>query len=137
VKYLLDTNIVSDLMAGRPEILERLARIPRDSVAIPQPVVAEIEYGIARLPRSKRKERLRQRFTLVQQEMLRADWTDEVSVHFGTIKAALERRGQPIEDFDVAIAAHAIAAGARLVTSNAAHLSRVPGLQLEDWAATR
>jgi tRNA(fMet)-specific endonuclease VapC len=67
-------------------------------------------------------------------ELLRAPWTDTVSEHFGAVKAALERKGRRIEDFDAAIAAHALAAGAVLVTADRDHLERVPGLRVEDWS---
>jgi len=39
-----------------------------------------------------------------------------------------------VEDFDAAIAAHALASGAKLVTANLDHMARVPGLQIEDWS---
>jgi tRNA(fMet)-specific endonuclease VapC len=52
---------------------------------------------------------------------------------FGRIKATLERRGTRIEDFDAAIAAHALALDATLVTANIGHMIRVPGLRVEDW----
>jgi len=106
----------------------------RGDVAVPQPVIAEIAYGIARLPRSKRRQALQERFDLVRTELARSVWTDTVSEHFGTIKAALERRGTRIEDFDAAIAAHALAEGAVLVTANLDDMARVPGLKIEDWA---
>ena len=66
---------------------------------------------------------------------LRSPWTDAVSEQFGEIKATLERRGTRIEGFDAAIAAHALAEGAVLVTANLKHLTRVPGLTVEDWGA--
>lgn len=132
--YLLDTNIVSALMKGTPAVVDRLAATERTEVAIPQPVVAEIAYGLERLPRSKRRVELQQRFDLVCAEVVRAQWTDEVSQVYGRIKAALERRGERIEDFDAAIAAHALAAGATLVTANVAHMRRVPGLKADDWS---
>lgn len=132
--YLLDTNIVSALMKGTPAVVDRLAATERTEVAIPQPVVAEIAYGLERLPRSKRRVELQQRFDLVCAEVVRAQWTDEVSQVYGRIKAALERRGERIEDFDAAIAAHALAAGATLVTANVAHMRRVPGLKVDDWS---
>ena len=50
-----------------------------------------------------------------------------------SIKASLERRGMRIEDIDGAIAAHARALDATLVTANLDHMTRVPGLQIEDW----
>lgn len=101
---------------------------------MPQPALAEIEYGIARLPRSKRKDRLRHRLELLQHELPRCDWTDQVSAAFGTIKAVLERRGQRIEDFDAAIAAHALARGATLVTADLDPMARIPGLTVADWS---
>lgn len=133
--YLLDTNAVSALMKGDSRIVEKLRATNRIDVTIPQPVVAEIAYGIERLPRSRRKDRLRNRFELVCVELARSEWTDAVSECFGAVKATLERKGRRIEDFDAAIAAHALAHGATLVTTNLADMLRVPGLAVEDWPA--
>jgi tRNA(fMet)-specific endonuclease VapC len=135
VKYVLDTNAVSALMKGEPAVVEQLLAAHREDVAIPQPVIAEIAYGIERLARSKRRQRLQERFDLICAEVARAAWTDAVSERFGQIKATLERKGQRIEDFDAAIAAHALAEGAALVTANVADMKRVPGLTIDDWAA--
>lgn len=131
--YVLDTNAVSALMKGAPAVVERLAATEPGDVGIPQPVVAEIAYGIERLPRSKRRQALQGRFDLICSELQRFEWTDDVSHAYGRIKAGLERRGSRIEDFDVAIAAHALALGATLVTSNVEHMARVPGIRVEDW----
>nr|AVI43272.1 tRNA(fMet)-specific endonuclease VapC [Klebsiella pneumoniae] len=49
------------------------------------------------------------------------------------IKVALRMAGTPIGLNDTAIAGHAIAAGAVLVTNNTREFERVPGLVLEDW----
>lgn len=49
------------------------------------------------------------------------------------IKVALRLAGTPIGPNDTAIAGHAIASGAVLVTNNVRELERVPGLMLEDW----
>jgi len=136
VRFVLDTNAVSALMRSDAAVMERLRAVSRADVVIPQPVLAEIEYGVQRLPRSKRREALRVRFELLKAEIARAPWSDEVSERFGAIKAALERQGERIEDFDVAIAAHAAAEGAVLVTANVKHLTRVPGIRIENWSET-
>ncbi len=133
MSYVLDTNVVSALMKGEPGALARLRAVPKREAFVPHPVIAEISYGIARLPRSKKKEALRERFDLIKSELCRADWTDSVSEAFGEIKSTLERRGTRIEDFDAAIAAHALAREAVLVTANVEHMIRVPGLRVEDW----
>ena len=132
--YVLDTNAVSALMKGTAAVVERLAASAPADVAVPQPVLAEIAFGIERLPRSKRRAALQSRFDLLSAELPRAEWTDAVSQLFGRIKAALERRGTRIEDFDAAIAAHALALEATLVTANLDHMIRVPGLLVEDWS---
>ncbi len=132
--YVLDTNAVSALMKGNAAVVERLATYTPADVALPQPVIAEIAFGIERLPRSRRRSVLQSRFDLICSELPRAEWTDAISQAYGRIKAALERRGFRIEDFDAAIAAHAVANDAVLVTANRDHMARVPGLQIEDWS---
>ena len=134
MRYVLDTNVVSEWMKGEARIVERLRSLQKQDIAIPQPVLAEIAYGIERLPRSKRKERLEERLLAIRTELQRVSWTDEVSAHFGTIKATLERRGERIEDFDAAIAAHALSADAVLVTTNEKHMGRIPGLRIAEWS---
>jgi tRNA(fMet)-specific endonuclease VapC len=134
VKYLLDTNVVSLLMKGEPLVLERLRQVSRADVGIPQPVLAEIEFGIRRLARSKRRDALASRFELLKGELARATWSDEVSAAFGTLKAALERKGERIEDLDAAVAAHAVAHDCVLVTANLRDMARVPALEIEDWS---
>lgn len=49
------------------------------------------------------------------------------------IKVALRLAGTPIGPNDTAIAGHAIAAGAVLMTNNTREFARVPGLVQEDW----
>ena len=137
MKYVLDTNIVSALMKGDPLTVARLARTAPGDVSVPQPVLAEIAYGIERLPRSRRRKRLQERFDLVKSGLPRASWSDAISDAFGRIKAALEARGQRIEDFDAAIAAHAVSAGATMVSTNRDHMLRVQGLRVEDWSAEK
>jgi len=134
LKYVLDTNVVSQLMKGSPNVIGRLKAVSRADVCMPQPVIAEITYGIQRLPRSKRKDALAARFELLKSEIGRVAWSDEVSEAFGGIKSGLERKGARIEDFDAAVAAHAVATGCILVTANLKHMPRVPGLHVEDWS---
>jgi tRNA(fMet)-specific endonuclease VapC len=121
-------------MKGTAAVVARLAATAPADVAVPQPVLAEIAFGIERLPRSKRRAALQSRLDLISAELPRAEWTDAVSQMFGRIKATLERRGTRIEDFDAAIAAHALALDATLVTANVDQMIRVPGLRVENWS---
>jgi tRNA(fMet)-specific endonuclease VapC len=135
VIYVLDTSTVSFLVRGDRAVIDRLAAHARTDVLLPQPVVAELAYGIARLAPSTRRRRLQQQFGAILTNLLRIDWTDDVSMAFGMAKATLERNGNRIDDFDLAIAAHALAANATLVTDNLGHMDRIPDLRVENWRA--
>ena len=77
---MLDTNTLSFAMAGDLSVCRRMLSQARTNVLLPQPVVAEIEYGLARMRKSKKRERLLGRFRAFLQE---------------TQRGGLDRRGQP------------------------------------------
>ena len=103
------------------------------SILVPQPVIAEIEYGIRRLPVSRKRQFLDDEFRTLLSVIRRVEWSDGVSRSFGKIKAELEHQGQRIEDFDIAIAAHAIHSESPLATGNVKHFERIPALAIENW----
>ena len=69
MRYVLDTNAVSALMKGDARFTRRLRRVSSGDVGIPQPVLAEIAYGLERLPKSKRRRALAERFELIRGEI--------------------------------------------------------------------
>jgi predicted nucleic acid-binding protein len=69
--HVLDTTALSALMRSEPATSERLLRADPEQVKVPQPVVAEISYGLARLPRSKRRQALEDRLTILLRSMPR------------------------------------------------------------------
>jgi tRNA(fMet)-specific endonuclease VapC len=133
LRYVLDTTIASALMRAEPGPSSRLLQVRPADVLLPQPAVAEIRYGLARLPSSRRKRELERRLVTLLAALARAEWSDEVSRCFGDTKADLERRGERVDDFDLAIAAHAIAHDAAVVTRNTRHFVRIRALRVEDW----
>lgn len=58
-----------------------------------------------------------------------------VGMHYGRVRADLERKGTSIGSYDLLIASHALALGLTLVTNNVREFGRVEGLRLENWAA--
>jgi tRNA(fMet)-specific endonuclease VapC len=133
LRYLLDTNTVSALMRGQQVVAARLAKTPREDVAISQVTVAEIEFGLRYLPASKRRRALEAQWAAIGSELIRLPWDDEVSRRFGERKARLERAGNRMSDFDLAIAVHAVAYGLTLVTADRA-FERLR-LRQENWLA--
>jgi tRNA(fMet)-specific endonuclease VapC len=133
--FILDTSVFSALMRGDAAPVRRLVTLDPSEVLVPQPTIAEVRYGLARLPRSRRRSALELRARELLATLSRAPWTDDVSAAFGAIKADLEDRGARLEDIDVAVAAHAVAVGATLATGNVRHMSRIRGLPVEDWTS--
>jgi tRNA(fMet)-specific endonuclease VapC len=118
-------------MKGHVPVAERIASGARDDVAICQVTAAEIEFGLKYLPSSKRRSLLQDQWNIVGEELPRLVWNDEVSRVFGARKAQLERRGRRMSDFDLAIAAHAIAFDLIVVTADPA-FERLR-LRRENW----
>ena len=133
---VLDTTAFSAAMRNEPAMAAFLQARQPGQVAVVPPVVAEIEYGIQRLEHGSWKRAL---LASRQSQLLSAirvlDWTPEASVRFGAIRAAAEKSGVLIDDFDIAVAAIAQAHQARVVTANVAHFSRVEGLDCLHWGA--
>jgi tRNA(fMet)-specific endonuclease VapC len=121
-------------MREEPAMLSFLAAGRPGEFALVPPVVAEIEYGIQRLPAGTQKRLLLERQRARYLPRFRwLDWTPSASEEFGRIKAVLEAAGTPIDDFDIAVAAIALAHDAAVVTANIVHFSRVPDLTVEHW----
>ena len=120
MRYLIDTNTVSALMRGQERVAARVAKTPREDVAISQVTVAEVEFGLRYLAASKRRRTLEAQWAAIGSELIRLPWDDEVSRRFGERKARLERAGERMSDFDLAIAVHAVAYGLTLVTADRA-----------------
>ena len=130
VRYLLDTNVVSD-MVRQPHstMARRIAALPPDSFAVSVIVTAELQYGAQRRGSRQLTEQLEKVLSAITTLPLEAP----ADRHYGDIRTELERKGQSIGRNDLLIAAHARALGATLITRNVREFSRVSGLQSENW----
>ena len=130
IRYLLDTNIVSDLVR-RPQgaVARRIARAGENRVCTSIVVACELRYGAAK----KESPRLTAQLEAILQALPVLPLQPDADRHYGEIRAALERAGRPVGANDLLIAAHARSAGLTLVTRNSAEFSRIPGLKLADW----
>ncbi len=133
---LLDTSAVSALMHRRPDALHRLRDEDPSCVYLCTPVAAEVQFGLSKLESGSRRQLLLAReFRRLREALRWVDWSEPASRAFGQWKAALQQRGTPIEDMDLAIASIALGLPARLATLNVRHFSRIDGLDVVDWSA--
>ncbi len=129
-RYLLDTNILSDLMrspAGR--VAARIAQLGGQQVCTSVIVVAELRYGIAR----NRSRRLSAQLVAILGGLDVLPFEPPADITYAELSAGLERRGSPIGGNDLLIAAHALALDLTLVSANEREFSRVPNLRVENW----
>lgn len=128
--FMLDTDIASAAIRGETAVSKRLQALPLEAWCISAVTAAEHLYGLAKRPQATTLARLVHGFLQVAEV---APWDRAAAGELGELRAELERKGTPIDAYDLMIAAHARAMGLVLVTDNQKHFSRVPGLNLENW----
>ena len=130
LKYLLDTNIVIYTMKKRPQRVKRRFQQHHGQMGISTVTIGELVFGAEHSQQTERNLADLEALT-ARLEVLPFD--NQAAYHFGQIRAALYRTGQPIGPYDMMIAGQARAAGLKLVTNNVKEFGRVPGLHLENW----
>jgi tRNA(fMet)-specific endonuclease VapC len=129
--YLLDTNICIYLIKKHPaKVLERLMSCSPEEVALSVVTVSELAYGVSK---SLSQQKNRDALELFLSPFQVLAYPVEAAFAYGQIRAELERKGTPIGAMDLMIAAHAMAAGATLVSNNLREFRRVSGLMTENW----
>ena len=130
MQYLLDTNMLSDLVR-HPEglVTQNVRRVGQENVVSSIIVAAEVRYGVVKGGSNrlaKQAEAVLSRFGILNIQPP----VDEV---YARLRVLLESSGQPIGPNDLLIASQALAYDLTLVTNNVREFSRVEGLQIENW----
>lgn len=128
--YLLDTNIISDLIRN-PEgrAARALVKVGDDVVCTSILVAAELRYGSVKRGSARLTARLERLLRTIPVLPLKEP-ADET---YGRIRNQLEMARQPIGANDLLIAAQAVSLELTLVTDNEREFIRVPGLRVENW----
>ena len=130
MKYLLDSNAVIGLLAGKASLTRRVRRHTPQDFGVSAIATHELFYGAYK---SERKAHNLDIVEALQFEVVEFDQDD--SRQAGAIRAALAIAGTPIGPYDVLIAGQAQARDLILITHNTGEFSRVNGLRIEDWEA--
>jgi len=131
MKYMLDTNMCIYLMKGNTDVLERFIAKRKFGVGISTNTLAELYYGVFNSEYPK-KNGANLAYFLIGMEVLA--FGSGAAVEYGRIRAALRKKGTPIGQMDMLIAAHAKSVGLILVTNNINEFERVDGLSIENWS---
>jgi tRNA(fMet)-specific endonuclease VapC len=130
--YCFDTDVISATIKPAPplHLIRRLATVPAADQYTTSITVAELVYGAQRVGREALTARVE---AVVRGAQAVLPFDTAAARRFGELKAELERRGEPLAEPDLRIAAIAVSRGLTLVTRNVRHFRRVPGLVVENW----
>ncbi len=134
MKYLFDTDILSELMRRAPSLalVRRFAAVPTEDQATSSITLGELVYGATRL--GPAGARLRARIgELVEANLPVLPFDQAAAREYGILRATLEAAGTPIGDADTRIAAIALSHRLIVVTRNTRHFEMVPGVVVENW----
>ena len=130
ILYLLDTNAFSlAVRRAHKGFNHQFESIRLDRMRISVITEAELHFGLAKRPQA---HTLAHSVHSLLQRIEILPWDSKAAKLYGGIRADLERRGEPMADLDLMIAAHALADDAVLVTNDAA-FRRITHLKTEDW----
>ena len=130
LRYLLDTNIVIDVLKRRPVEVLSTFNANASRMAMSSITLAELLHG------AEKSSRVSENLAAIEDFCSRLQvlpYGPKAAQHYGAIRAALEKLGQPIGVNDMHIAAHARSEGLVLVTNNMGEFARVPALEAENW----
>jgi len=123
MNYLLDTNVISELISKRPDkkVVEWLDHLDPNTVYLSVITIGEIRKGIEKLPLSRRRDRVKE---WLEDDLLPRfhgrilEITIEVILVWGELVGRLEKEGRSITAIDSLVAAIALQGNYRLVTRN-------------------
>jgi len=138
MNYLLDTNVISELISKRPdrEVVEWLDRLDPNTVYLSVITIGEIRKGMEKLPSSKRRDRVKE--WLVGDLLPRfhgriLEITIEVMLVWGELIGRLEKEGRLITAIDSLVAAIALQGNYRLVTRNEHDFKHTGVTMINPW----
>lgn len=125
--YLIDSDWLIDAASGRELARQLIRSLARSNPAISAISVAEVSEDAfhAADPVSALAD-VREFLS----DFIVLSVTTETAERFASQRATLRRQGQPLADMDLLIAATALEHNLTLVSRNARHFARVPGLRL-------
>lgn len=137
LRYLLDTNILSEPMRPAPDagVMKRLLEVG-DSAATGAPAWHEIEYGRARIPAGRRRRAIDRMVDQLEGVLVILPYDAEAARWHAGERARLANEGRPPPFVDGQLAAIASVHRLVLVTRNVRDFAPFTGLRIESWFGT-
>lgn len=128
--YLLDTNIISDLVRHpHGSVFQHITEVGEEKICTSIVVACELRFGAAKSGSRRLAQQLEKILNVI--EILPLETPSET--YYAKIRTYLEQAGTPIGANDLLIAAHALTLNLIVVTANIREFSRCPDLKVENW----
>ena len=130
LRYMLDTNICIYVSKNHPTTVRDRFNLEAEHLCISAITLAELNYG------AEKSARREHNLSVIENLSARLEvlpFGDKAAMHYGDIRADLEKKGTPVGPYDMMIAAHARCEGLVLVSNNLREFERIAGLRLENW----
>ena len=128
--YMFDTNICIYVMRNYPlDLLEKFNALA-EQLCISSITLGELHYGV------ENSARRAANLTNLEHFVARLDvlaFDAKAAMHYGQLRAELQRAGTPCGPHDMQIGGHARSEGLIVVTNNAREFGRMPGVRTENW----
>ena len=130
MRFLLDTNIVSDLVRNpQGRVAQKIRQVGERRVCTSIIVASELRYGAAK----RQSVRLAAQLEAVLGALEVLPFEAPADATYGMLRARLEKAGRPVGGNDLLIAAQTVALGYTIVSDNEREFARIPGLPHENW----
>jgi tRNA(fMet)-specific endonuclease VapC len=130
MRYLLDTNILSDLIRSpQGRVMCQISKVGEAQVCTSIIVAAELRYGAGK----RASPRLITQLEAVLGALDVLPFEAPADTTYGLLRTRLEKAGQPIGGNDLLIAAQVLALGYTIVTDNEREFARIADLPRENW----
>ena len=130
MRYLLDTNICVYFLNKNVKIVDKIASVSADDLAISCFNLTELLFGAYN---SEYVDKNLERVRYIEKTIEVMPFDRKAIDNFAMIKAELKKQGKLIDDLDIPIAAVALSNEMILVTNNEKHFTRIPNLTIENW----
>lgn len=127
-KYLLDTNVIIEVLRDNDDIISKIEDVGQNNCYISEITLAELLYGAIRGNNAKNfldVDRIEQEFEVLP---IRPAFKE-----YAMARENLRRNGTPIDHMDLFVASVALHSNLTLVSHNIKHFSRIPDLKIADW----
>jgi tRNA(fMet)-specific endonuclease VapC len=128
--FLLDTDTIILNLKGHPTVKENLHQHLNDPLRVSVITCVELYYGAYKSPNAAGNLA---KIQMIEGALEVIPLGPESAQIFGMLKAQMEKKGTRLDDFDLAIAATALAHNLILVTNNVRHFKRITGIKLANW----